>query len=599
MTENRETAAPAGKDLAAQLVGEREALKKEIRTAAEPARKKGCELQLERVEKQLFILRAAAARVRPEAEPNRYAQLSALSQETEVSRTRRMDSYQAEMSSMPAGLAAQKGMNEVRSWSAERMAGIAEKAMACLQQGQPDLALDLVRRVPEGQLSRLPILYTLMGLALSDPACEGRDEKKAFQCFQKAVQAGELKMAAELLGTCYRWGAGTAPDRQKALRWLEMASENGLTAAPEQALAEMALENEDLQGAFDWLQLGWYEHQDHRCRIFLAALLLEKNLGPFYEEKALNLLWNAFADGQRAAWSLLMGFYTDRCLKEDIGLSKIRVLLEVASANKWLDGCAMVAECYARGYGTEQDPEAALQWYRQADARGEVYDRTVRERTEQELERRRLLEKMREKPFTAADAAKAVAGVRGGVLEIPEGFTCLQGNAFDSFRGTGLFHPCRFKELRLPDSILGVGAEALRDLKGLRRVNVPRNLVSLGQGAFRCQAETGDIVLSGLLRSVPRAAFAGVKAGSIVLEEGITELGSAAFAGVQAGLLTLPDSLSVVIQGREAEDDTGDTFRGAVLDSVSLPARLEQRIRTQKNITLAGAVTVTDGEEAK
>ncbi|GHV02897.1 hypothetical protein FACS1894211_15110 [Clostridia bacterium] len=109
-----------------------------------------------------------------------------------------------------------------------------------------------------------------------DGAEEKEREAAAFPWYVKAAGQGYTD-AEEALGSCYRFGRGTAPDAEKARVWLKKAADKG-NAEARLGLGDLADEEEDYAEAVKWYSLA-ADSDDTRVAEDAA-----ENLARYYEE---------------------------------------------------------------------------------------------------------------------------------------------------------------------------------------------------------------------------------------------------------------------------------------------------------------------------
>jgi hypothetical protein len=127
-----------------------------------------------------------------------------------------------------------------------------------------------------------------------------------------------------------------------------------------------------------------------------------------------------------------------------------------------------------------------------------------------------------------------------------------------------------FKEIVLPDSVIGIGEYAFANLKSLERINMPKLLKKLGKGVFsgctRLHADPLEIPED--VEQIPIQCFmdcSSIK--QIIVPSGIKTIGAASF--IRSGLesINLPEGL----------DSIGDgAFENTNLASIEIPSTIKK-----------------------
>lgn len=147
-------------------------------------------------------------------------------------------------------------------------------------------------------------------------------------------------------------------------------------------------------------------------------------------------------------------------------------------------------------------------------------------------------------PAAAPVAAAAAASV--GSNDFEYSFTEGAGAVITKYRGNSA-------EVVIGDShaghpVTGIGEEAFRDCPFLRRVTLPRSLVSIGPTAFRDCTSLEEVVMSTSVTSIGVGAFYNCeKLTKIGIPGSVTAIGDYAFRGCAAlSRLTMPGSVAVI-----------------------------------------------------
>lgn len=138
----------------------------------------------------------------------------------------------------------------------------------------------------------------------------------------------------------------------------------------------------------------------------------------------------------------------------------------------------------------------------------------------------------------------------GGAVEIPEGITEIGESAFRrnyNLGGVGTTPDVSITSLKLPDSLVSIGASAFRDTDLTGELILPPNLITVGDYAFY-GAGTGDfsLVISESVTTIGLRAFnAGETPGrgigdDLVIPSSVTSIGETAFSGTRITSVTFP-----------------------------------------------------------
>lgn len=201
--------------------------------------------------------------------------------------------------------------------------------------------------------------------------------------------------------------------------------------------------------------------------------------------------------------------------------------------------------------------------------------------------------------------------IRGGVLEIPDGYTEIQiklghslywGNREiqelilpDSLRelNTGEFQNCvNLKQARLPGYLRNVASEAFRGCTSLKEIVIPGNVTTMNHAAFQDCVSLEKVVLPEQIRKIDSHAFDGCSSlKELHLPDALTALGMHVFAGCS--------SLKEVRLPSRLEKMDICCFMGcASLETVHIPGSLKRICSSAfKNCSSLRNVTIEEGVE--
>lgn len=179
----------------------------------------------------------------------------------------------------------------------------------------------------------------------------------AFQFYHRAAELGSVG-GYNGLGNCYYNGYGVEKDPTEAAKYYQVAAENGDAAAQTQ-LGYLYLNGEgvpkDYQQALHWSSQA--AEQGHVAALVNTGIIYGEGYGvPVDYTKAITYI--------EAAATLATGESQERYMQSVFKYAKKSA--EAGNA----DGMCWLADCYALGYGVEQESDLALAWYRQAADKG-------------------------------------------------------------------------------------------------------------------------------------------------------------------------------------------------------------------------------------
>lgn len=201
-------------------------------------------------------------------------------------------------------------------------------------------------------------------LAAARKAIGERQDRKAFELFKKAAEAGNAE-AVLILAKFYFSGIGTARDRQKAEIWLSRAVKNGDPETQNlRGLVALAPRTgaPDLPAAATWFRKsaaqGHADGQYNLAELHAFDRGVEKDM-----DLAISLYRQAAEKGNTDAQLRLSRMYhSGTLLPRDIDLA-IRYAKQAARGGK-MEAAVMLRVAYKNGYGVEKDIEESLKWLR-------------------------------------------------------------------------------------------------------------------------------------------------------------------------------------------------------------------------------------------
>ncbi len=115
-------------------------------------------------------------------------------------------------------------------------------------------------------------------------------------------------------------------------------------------------------------------------------------------------------------------------------------------------------------------------------------------------------------------------GVRS--VNVPEGVTSIGPNAF--------YRHKEVTQVHLPETVVRIEKEAFRYCTGLQYITLPESLAEIGEGAFSWCNRLREITLPPKLERIPDRAFQGCcYLSKLVLPDGLKEIGASAFERCQ------------------------------------------------------------------
>lgn len=464
-----------------------------------------------------------------------------------------------------------------------------EAALECMRANDMDGAYEAVCDLdPE----KYPYIYAVLGSAYDTKNCTYYNLEKAFNAYKRGAEC-EVYACYKPLANAYRYGIGTAVNTDCAIQWLQKASEVDPDAGAERALGELYGQLGKYQEMFIWYQLGMYEHNDWQSRIDLASAILKYDLGIYYTEKALDMLRSELELAEEtkdlhrraAAYRGLLNYYS-KMEKQNTRYRKNLLEVSTALAEENLIPCAStVAYMHLIGYAAKPNYAEALKFYELAQANGESFDQTEMEKAKRIVRKEEKLKRANDRVFAADDAEKLVNETRknrSDILRIPEGYTKIDYNSFEQYKGKGLLKKAFFSEVVLPQSLIVIEPSVFHGLKGLKRFNLPQNIAEIGRYAFWTDhAGCEQLTVPGDVTGIPFWAFYGCDFGTVRVDEGVEKIGESAFAFSHIKHLELPSTLKRI----ETNSDNG-AFRYATIGSLRAPIELKEQIERQEGLKL-------------